>query len=191
VKRLRRVFAKQVEQSLSQMLKRLKFLDESGANLGLTRRYGRAAAGQRVVEATPGHSGRHYTLVALLGWSGVQAPWLLEGAMDRAAFDVYVQHILVPTLRRGDVVLMDNLSVHHSLRASRLIQARGARVEFLPPYSPDLNPIEKCWAKIKQALRAAKARTLDDLLAAFHQALLSVNHSDAIAWFSHCGYSMA
>lgn len=173
------------------MLKRLKFLDESGAHLGLTRRCGRAAPGTRVIEATPGHSGAHYTLVAALGWSGVQAPWLLDGAMDSAAFEVYTEHVLAPTLRRGDVVLMDNLSAHYSQRAREFIEARGARVEFLPPYSPDLNPIEKCWAKIKEALRAARARTLDELLAAFQQALLAVTHKDAIAWFAHCGYSMA
>jgi len=173
------------------MLKRLKFLDESGANLGLTRRCGRAAPGERVVEATSGYSGRHYTLVAALSWSGVQAPWLLEGAMDSAAFEVYVQHVLAPTLQRGDLVLLDNLSAHSGERAREFIEARGARVEFLPPYSPDLNPIEQCWAKIKEALRAAKPRTLDELLAAFHQALLSVTPEDAIAWFAHCGYILA
>lgn len=173
------------------MLKRLKFLDESGAHLGLTRRCGRAAPGVRVVEATPGDSGAHYTLVAALGWTGVQAPWLLDGAMDSLAFEVYTEQVLAPTLRRGDVVLLDNLSAHASERARGFIEARGARVEFLPPYSPDLNPIEKCWAKIKEALRAAKARTLDDLLTAFHRALLSVSREDAIAWFAHCGYTMA
>jgi len=173
------------------MLKGLKFLDESGAHLGLTRRCGRAAPGERVVEATSGYSGRHYTLVAALSWTGVQAPWLLEGAMDSAAFEVYVQHLLAPTLRRGDVVLLDNLSAHYSERAREFIEARGARVEFLPPYSPDLNPIEQCWAKIKEALRAAKPRTLDELLAAFQQALLSVTPEDAIAWFAHCGYLLA
>jgi len=180
-----------VSDTLCQMLKRLKFLDESGVHLGLTRRCGRAAPGERVVEATPGYSGRHYTLVAALGWRGVQAPWLLDGAMDSLAFEVYVQQVLAPTLRRGDVVLMDNLSAHYSERAREYIEARGARVEFLPPYSPDLNPIEKCWAKIKEALRTAKARTLDELLAAFRQALLSVTQADAIAWFAHCGYTLA
>lgn len=159
--------------------------------MGLTRRCGRAAPGVRVVEATPGDSGAHYTLVAALGWTGVQAPWLLDGAMDSLAFEVYTEQVLAPTLRRGDVVLLDNLSAHASERARGFIEARGARVEFLPPYSPDLNPIEKCWAKIKEALRAAKARTLDDLLTAFHRALLSVSREDAIAWFAHCGYTMA
>lgn len=191
MKRLRRAFARRVNDSLCHMLKRLKFLDESGAHLGLTRRCGRAAPSERVVEATPGDSGRHYTLVAALGWTGVQAPWLLDGAMDSLAFEVYTEHVLAPTLRRGDVVLLDNLSAHASERARGFIEARGARVEFLPPYSPDLNPIEKCWAKIKEALRAAKARTLDDLLTAFRQALLSVAQEDALAWFAHCGYTMA
>ena len=191
VRRLRRAFVRRVTQTLRPVVKRLKFLDESGAHLGLTRRCGRAAPGVRVVEATPGYSGPHYTLIAALGWSGLQAPWLLDGAMDTAAFEVYVQHVLAPTLRRGDVLLLDNLSAHASERARALIEARGARVEFLPPYSPDLNPIEKCWAKVKEALRAAKARTLEGLMAALRQALLSLTHNDVVAWFAHCGYAIA
>jgi transposase len=191
VRRLRRAFVRRVTHTLRPVVKRLKFLDESGAHLGLTRRCGRAAPGVRVVEATPGYSGPHYTLIAALGWSGLQAPWLLDGAMDTAAFEVYVQHVLAPTLRRGDVLLLDNLSAHASERARTLIEARGARLEFLPPYSPDLNPIEKCWAKVKEALRAAKARTLDDLIVALRQALLSLTHNDVVAWFAHCGYAIA
>jgi len=173
------------------LLKRLKFLDESGAHLGLTRRCGRATPGQRVVEATPGTSGPHYTMVATLGWRGVQAPWVFEGPMNTLAFEVYVEQVLVPTLRRGDVVFTDNLSAHKSQAAWRLIDACGARLEFLPPYSPDLNPIEQCWARVKEALRAARARTWDALVDALREALLSVKSKDAIAWFAHCGYVMA
>jgi transposase len=169
----------------------LKFIDESGAHLGMTRLYGRAAPGDRVVEATPGFSGPHYTFVATLGVTGVRAPWVFEGAMNREAFETYVQHVLAPTLRRGDVVLIDNLSAHKSAQARALIEARGARLEFLPPYSPDLNPIEQCWAKVKQALRAAKARTWGELLAALAPALRSVTPKDACAWFEHCGYGLA
>ena len=175
--------------TLNPLVKRLKFIDECGAHLGLTRLFGRATPGQRVVEATPGHSGAHYTIVAALGRTGVQAPWMLEGAMDSAAFDTYVQRVLAPTLRRGDVVLTDNLSAHKSPAARTAIEARGARLEFLPPYSPDLNPIEKCWAKVKEALRAAKARTEEELLTALRDALLSVTRQDVVAWFVHCGYA--
>lgn len=158
--------------------------------MGLTRLFGRAAPGQRVVEGTPGISGPHYTLVAALHCGGVQAPALLEGAMDRAAFEVYVGDILAPTLHRGDIVLMDNLSSHKGGQIQALIEARGARLVYLPPYSPDLNPIELCWAKVKAVLRDAKARTLDALLAALQEAFASITKHDAKAWFAHCGYAL-
>jgi transposase len=99
-----------------------------------------------------------------------------------------VQQVLAPTLRRGDIVVLDNLSAHTGQRIRQLIEARGAHLEFLPPYSPDLNPIELCWSKIKTALRAAKARTLDALLDAVADGLRSVARSDIHAWFAHCGY---
>lgn len=160
------------------MVKHLKFIDEIGANLGLTRLFGRAAPGVRVVEATPGHSGPHYTAIAALGWKSVNAPWVLGGAMDSPAFETYVQHVLAPTLRRGDLVLMDNLAAHRCARVRHLIEARGARLIFLPPYSPDFNPIELCWSKVKTALRTAKARTPDALLDALADALHSVSRRD-------------
>lgn len=150
--------------------------------------FGRAAPGERVVEASPGHSGPHYTMVATLGWQGIQAPWVLPGAMDGTAFEAYVAQVLAPTLRRGDLVILDNLSAHKGERIRQSIEARGARVEFLPPYSPDFNPIELCWSKIKTVLRAAKARTLDALLDAVADGLRSVSRSDIRAWFAHCGY---
>jgi transposase len=166
----------------------LKFIDESGTNLGFTRWFGRARPGQRVVEGTPGDSGPHYTLMAALSTQGIQAPWLLEGAMDGIAFEVYVEQVLVPTLSRGDMVLMDNLSFHKAPRIRTLIETAGAHLEFLPPYSPDLNPIELCWSKIKTALRTAKARTFEALLSALDDAFGSVTKADATAWFAHCGY---
>jgi transposase len=169
----------------------LKFIDESGANLGLTRLFGRAAPGERVVEASPGHSGPHSTLVAALGWKAIEAPWVLKGAMDGTAFEAYIEHILAPTLRRGEIVMLDNLSAHKGPRIRQLIEARGAHLEFLPPYSPDLNPIELCWSKIKTAMRAAKARTLDALLDAMADGLRSVLRSDIHAWFAHCGYAVS
>lgn len=168
----------------------LKFIDESGVNLGLTRLFGRAAPGQRVAEATPGTSGPHYTVVAAVGLGGVQAPWLLEGAMNTVSFETYVEQILVPTVQVGDWVLLDNLSVHKGSLVRSAIEARGARVVFLPPYSPDLNPIELCWAKVKTALRAAKARTWDALVDALASALRSVSPEDVQAWFIHCGYAL-
>lgn len=176
---------------LHPVLKRLRFIDECGTHLGLTRLYGRAAPGERIVEATPGYSGPHYTVVAALSLTGVQAPWAFAGAMNSLAFETYVEQILGPTLQTGDIVLIDNLSAHKGAAVQRLIEARGAQVEFLPPYSPDLNPIEKCWAKIKAALRQAKARTWEALLNALAKALRSVTPDDARAWFAHCGYAVA
>jgi transposase/uncharacterized protein YnzC (UPF0291/DUF896 family) len=191
VKALRQNFQTHFVDSLGELVKRLKFLDESGTNLGLTRLCGRAAPGQRVVEATPGYSGPHYTLVATLGWQEVTAPWIFEGAMNAAAFEAYVRTQLLPTLRRGDIVVMDNLSAHTGETIRQLIEARGARVQFLPPYSPDFNPIELCWSKVKTALRAAKARTFEALVDAVAQALRSISLTDIQAWFAHCGYALS
>ena len=108
--------------------------------------------------------------------------------MNGLAFETYVQYVLGPTLKRGDIVVMDNLPAHKAEVVEKLIQARGARLQLLPPYSPDCNPIELCWAKIKTALRAAKARTFDALLDALKAALLSITPSDTLAWLQHCGY---
>jgi transposase len=191
VKRRRKAFVVWIEETLIEMLDHLKFIDESGAHLGLTRLCGRAVPGVRVVEATPGFSGPHYTLVAALSLQGIQAPLMFEGAMNTTTFETYVEQVLSPTLCAGDIVLADNLTAHKSDAARVAIEARGAHLEFLPPYSPDLNPIEKCWAQVKQALRTAKARTWDDLLIAVRDALLAVTPHDAAAWFAHCGYQSA
>jgi transposase/uncharacterized protein YnzC (UPF0291/DUF896 family) len=191
VKALRQDFQMRFVESLGKLVKRLKFIDESGANLGLTRLCGRAAPGQRVVEATPGYSGPHYTLLATLGWREVTAPWIFEGSIDRVAFEAYVRSQLLPTLRRGDIVVMDNLSAHTGETIRQLIEARGARLEFLPPYSPDFNPIELCWSKVKAALRTAKARTLEALLEAVAKALRSISFTDIQNWFAHCGYVLS
>ena len=190
MKRLRRVFREQIVPAAQAIAEHVKFIDESGVNLGLTRLCGRATPGQRVAEASPGISGPHYTIVAAVGLSGVQAPWLLEGAMNAVSFETYVEQILAPTLRVGDWVLLDNLSVHKGSPVRSAIEARGAQIIFLPPYSPDLNPIELCWAKVKTALRAAKARTWDALVDALASALRSVSPDDVEAWFIHCGYAL-
>jgi transposase len=189
VKALRRDFREQIQPALTDVLTHLKFIDEMGVHLGLTRLYGRAAPGERVVEGTPDYSGPHYTTIAAIGLSGVEAPWLFEGAMTTLAFETYLQCELIPTLRRGDIVLLDNLSAHKSAEAQRLIEARGAQLLFLPPYSSDLNPIELCWSKVKAALRTAKARTFEALLEALAAALHAVSPADIEAWLAHCGYA--
>lgn len=169
-------------------IERMKCIDECGSHLGLTRLYGRAEPGQRVVEATPGYSGEHYTLVASLSVHGVEAPMVIEGAMNSTVFEAYVRDVLVPTLQPGDIVVLDNLSAHKAADIEPLIAGQGAQLLYLPPYSPDLNPIEKCWAKLKAFLRKAKARTFDALIEAIAKALRAVSAQDALNWFRHCGY---
>lgn len=181
-------------QAATWMLTKLWFLDESGVYLGMTARYryGWAATDKRVHDHVPTNYGTPWTMVALIGVKGVRAPWLLEGAMDGDAFATYIARVACPEFQPGDIVVMDNLSAHKRADIAGLIQARGARrgarVEYLPPYSPDFNPIELCWSKVKQALRCAKAKTADALLTALANALRSVSVADILHWMRHCGY---
>ena len=167
-----------------------KFIDESWINLGMTRLYGRATGGERVVEAVPIHRGTRLTILAAMELSGVSAPWVIEGAVDGEVFEVYLKEVLGPTLEPGDTVVMDNLSVHKVGCVEAVINNCGARLEYLPPYSADFNPIEKCWSKIKAVLRMAKARTVDELNTALKEALLRITQTDIRAWFAHCGYAI-
>jgi transposase len=170
------------------IVQRLKFIDETGINLGFTRLFGRASPGERIEEGVAQRSGPKLTMMAALAMSGVSAEWVIDGALDGDAFEIYVKQVLGPTLVAGDIVVMDNLSVHKMGWVKEAIEACGAVLVYLPPYSPDCNPIEKCWSKIKSALRAAKARTVDELMNALKEALLSISESDARSWFAHCGY---
>jgi len=170
------------------VLAHVKFVDETGINLALTPRYGRATPGVRVVDSVPQNYGQNLSVLAILSLNGLSAPMSVNGAVDSAVFRAYVEHVLGPTLQPGDMVVMDNLAVHKVAGITESITARGARVEYLPPYSPDLNPIEKCWAKLKTALRQAKARTREALEEALTLALQTISAADAHAWFTHCGY---
>ena len=165
------------------------FLDESGAKTNLTRRCGRALKGHRVHAHTPHGRWQTTTMMAALRLDGTTACMALEGTTDTESFRAYVAAVLVPTLRPGDTVVMDNLSPHKSDPTLTLILQAGAFVLFLPAYSPDLNPIEKMWSKIKNLLRTAEARTPADLIAASGQALAKVTPQDALGWFASCGYS--
>lgn len=169
-------------------MNKLKFLDETGSQLNLTRRYGRAMPGERVVEAIPSDYGSNYTLIAVLCLDGLQAPWVLEGALNGEIFKLYIAEVLAPTLKQNDILIMDNLPTHKIAGISELVEARGARLEYLSPYSPDYNPIERCWSKIKTYLRRAKARTYAALMRAIKKALASIKESDIRAWFDFCGY---
>lgn len=154
----------------------------------MTRRYGRATPGQRVVEGLPSDYGSNYTLIAVLCLDGLQAPWVLEGALNAESFKIYLSKVLAPTLKPGDILIMDNLPTHKATGIMTIVQARGARLEYLSPYSPDYNPIERCWSKIKTHLRSAKARTYAALIRAIRVALRSITDADIRAWFEFCGY---
>lgn len=169
-------------------LHRVKFIDESGINLAMTRLYGRAPRGERALGSAPQNYGQNITMLGALSCRGLEAVMTVEGATDSDVFRAYVQEVLCPTLHAGDVVVADNLSAHKAAGIQEALAARGARLLYLPPYSPDLNPIERCWSKIKTFLRAAKARTREALDAAVARALATVTASDARAWFAHCGY---
>ena len=168
---------------------KLIFLDESGAKTNLTRRCGRALKGQRVHAHTPHGRWQTTTMMSSIRLDGTTACMALEGTTDTESFRAYVEMVLVPTLRPGDLVVMDNLSPHKSDPTLALINQAGAQVLFLPAYSPDFNPIEKMWSKVKALLRAREARTPAELVKAIGQALAQVTAQDALGWFVSCGYS--
>ncbi len=172
-------------------LSKFKFLDEAGSNLAMTRADGRAAKGERVVDSIPQNYSENITMLAALCISGILAPMTINGAVDGAVFKKYIKQLLTPALEIGDYVVMDNLPAHKVKGIKKLIEAKGgARLIYLPPYSPDSNPIEKCWSKIKTYLRAAKARTRAELEKALVEALLLISPKDAEGWFRSCDYAI-
>jgi transposase len=171
-------------------LDRVKFIAESGMNLALTRLWGRAPRRERVVDVVPRNYGPNVTILAALSRQGIEAVMTVEGATDADVFRAYVEQVLGPTLLPAEVVVMDNLSAHkvHGIREG--IAGQGAQLLYLPPYSPDLSPIEPCWSNLKATLRAAKARTREALEAALSHALEMVTDADARGWFAHGGYGV-
>lgn len=168
----------------------LLFLDETSTHTAMTRRRARAPRGQRAGGAVPRNHGPNVTLLAVLGPDGIATALSIEGAATRSVFDGFVAAFLVPVLRPGQTVVLDNLAVHKSARAQALVEAAGGRLLFLPPYSPDFNPIEPVFAKIKTHLRASAARTGDDLLAATKDALDAVTAADAAGCYADCGFPL-
>jgi transposase len=154
----------------------------------MTRMYARAPSGQRAVDAVPKNWGDNITVTAALTLDGIVAPMMLYGAMNARAFEAYIEQCLVPELRAGDVVVLDKLNAHKTARARELVEAAGARFVYLPSYSPDFNPIEHAWSKLKALLRKAGARTVRKLGRALRWALLEISGDDALGWFSHCGF---
>jgi transposase len=168
--------------------KRLVVLDECGSNIALTPRYARAHKGHRARGSVPRNRGKNTTLLASLSLEGIGASMIIEGAANATAFEAYLHHLLVPSLRPGQIVVMDNLSVHKGARVRQLIEDKGCQLLFLPAYSPDLSPIEETFSKIKAYLRRAGARTHEALEEAICQALQTVTSQDAHGRFRHCGY---
>ena len=166
------------------------FLDESGAKTNMTRLRGRAPRGKRLHAAAPCGRWQSTTIISSIRLDGTTACMHLSGAADTTAFVTYLAEVLCPTLRRGDIVVMDNLAVHKSPQVAALVEAAGAEVRFLPAYSPDLNPIEKMWSKIKASLRSAEARTPEELDQAISRAFSKITAKDAAGYFVSCGYSI-
>jgi transposase len=170
---------------------RLIFLDETGTTTNMTRLRGRAPYGERLKMAAPFGHWHTQTFVAGLRCDGLVAPWVLDGPMNGEAFETYIETQLAPILVRGDVVIMDNLSSHKTERVEQLIRERGAWPLFLPPYSPDLNPIEMAFAKLKELLRKLNASTIDQLWRAIGSVCSLFTPDQCWNFFRHCGYANA
>ncbi len=172
--------------------RRLIFLDETGCNLNMTRRYGRAPRGVRVVDrSVPRNTPPNRSLVGAMSREGLLTSMEIEGAIDGDAFFVFLERFLGPCLHAGDVVLMDNLSTHKSARMAAAIASHGVEIIFLPRYSPDFNPIEGAWSKLKAYLRKVAARTPKALDRALARGLAHIRSTAARGWFKHAGYKTA
>ena len=155
-------------------------MDETGSHIAMTPLYSYAPRGQRAKGSVPRNYGANITLMASLSRQGMGEAFILEGAADAIAFELYIEQILAPSLNSGQIVIMDNLSIHQGERVRQAIEAEGCQLLFLPAYSPDLSPIEEAFSKLKAYLRRVGART--------HEALFDVTAADARGWFTHCGY---
>jgi transposase len=146
--------------------------------------------GDRTTEAAPRNYGQSTSMIATLGVVGVEAPMLIEGSVDTLVFNAYCEQVLQPTLKRGDVIVLDNLGAHRASRIEEIAARCGAQVLWLPPYSPDFSPIELMWSKVKAYLKKIKARTQEELEKAIAEALKTITVSDCLNWFRHCGYQV-
>lgn len=169
---------------------RLIFVDETWSKTNMTRLRGRSPVGERLMAQVPHGHWKTTTLIAALGIEGMECSTVVDGAVNAEVFEAFVEQVLVPQLGAGDVVVMDNLSSHKGRRTRELIESRGAELMFLPPYSPDLNPIEMIFAKIKQTLRSLACRTREVLWGAMQSVLDRITASDAFNCFRHCGYTL-
>lgn len=184
----RRVWVNHRQPHMRRQPGRLVFIDETSVNTKMTRLRGRAKRGKRLKASAPFGKWGTQTFIAGLRHDGLTAPWVIPGAMDREAFNIYIETQLAPTLAPGDVVILDNLSVHKSARAEAAVRARGAWMLFLPQYSPDLNPIEMAFAKLKAHLRKAAARTFDTLIDAIGDICRLFDPAECWNYFTKAGY---
>jgi transposase len=170
--------------------RRLVFVDEMGTNTSLSPLYAWAPRGERAFCSVPRNRGKNTTLLSSMSLEGMGPSLAVEGATDREVFEAYVERLLAPTLRRGQVVVMDNLTAHKGERVRELIEERGCELLYLPPYSPDLNPIEEAFSKVKRILQKAESRTREALVEAIGAAISAVTAKDARGFLEHCGYGM-
>ena len=169
---------------------RLIFIDETWAKTNMTRLRGRAPVGERLIAKVPHGHWKTTTLIAALDAAGIRCSTVVDGAVNADVFEAFVAQVLVPALRPGDIVVMDNLSSHKRPRTRELIASAGAATWYLPPYSPDLNPIENVFSKLKQRLRSLACRTRDALWRVMQSVLDQITPSDASNCFEHCGYTL-
>jgi transposase len=167
---------------------RLLFVDESSTNIAMVPRYARAPKGRRALGKAPRNWGKNITLISSITTKGMGPSMSIQGSSDTESFGLYVRNVLAPRLRSGQIVLMDNLSVHKAGWVRDLIEQKGCQLWLLPSYSPDLNPIEEAFSKVKNLIRKAKARTLEALFAVTARALEAVSEEDARGFFDDCGY---
>ena len=164
------------------------FVDECGTQTSMTRLRARAPRGERAYGRVPRNRGKNTTLLASMTHEGMGPSMAVVGSTKKAVFEAYVEEVLTPSLRAGQVVILDNLGAHKGERVRQLVEARGCELVFLPPYSPDFSPIEEAFSKIKSLLRKAKARERDALVEAIGRALSAITARDARGYFGHCGY---
>jgi len=167
---------------------RLVFVDEMGANVSLSPLYAWSRRGERAFGSAPRNWGKNVTLLASITAGGVGPCLAVEGATTRGVFETYLERVLAPTLSAGQIVVLDNLSAHKGGRAREIVEAAGCELAYLPPYSPDLNPIEQAFSKVKGLLRCAEARTREALVEAMGRALDAITTRDVRSFFGHCGY---
>jgi len=169
-------------------LNKLVFFDESGVNTLMARLRGRCPRGKRLIDSSPAGRYQTLTLMSALRLDGVVAPLLLDGPVNAETFAGYVEDCLVPALQAGDILIMDNLPAHKSVRITQAVEDAGCKLVYLPPYSPDYSPIENMWSKVKTSLRKTAARTFDALVDGVKLALHTISLDDCEGYFEHCGY---